>query len=934
MDEDLKRLIRERYPFPIAHAHKKTLACLNDDVQKLKCVIQTAETVIQFLALVMLAQLHRDLEHQQASALSSQGEHLRDDLRHPSFGKWHGILRDVLKQYHLQCHLLVMPELFDFYFQPARGKTLRLQTVVTQAIEPLMALRNRFHHPGIPDHQIPEAIAAGLLWLEQVLAGLRFLSTYQMAFVQDIRVHYPAQTTPVYSHELLQMGGCFSTFDRQRWDSEAYLVPSGCMILLATDIAHPYLLLDPFITCAEQLPVAGDFVLAQGVFEVFLLNAAEPRRARYLAAQSGLELRTDHPPWVLGTERLKALGAFFDRLRCVPTAEVEVALESDDPRPASALEVESPISTAAVYATQYQRASATKQFVSPYKFLDYFEPEDADLFCGREQESRELQRKFHRARLLILHGESGVGKTSLIRAGLIPQLAPESYVPVYVRVLQEPTQAIKEEMVRQLGVDRRSLDLPLAQFLDTETAHLSKTVVLVLDQFEEFFLRFPLEVRQLFHRQLGACMAAAHLDVHVLMALREDYFSRLAEFQDVIPDIFTHEMRLTRLTQAQALAAAVEPVKRVGLTIDEALVAEVLLPQLDDAGHGIEPPLLQIVCDALYQHAQDAGRTTIGTEDYAAIGDVRGALGQYVERTLRQFGPAQPQVRAVLKALVTAESTKRAAFVEELVSRLQTMGLQVTAEAVTHDFLDKLVQARLVRVEEAEGHTRYELAHEYLVQQIAVWIAENERELTKVLELIDRAYAAYRTTGLLLPLEALALIAPFQDVLVLPPEQQQFLTQSRQTARQKRRGLWLKVATLLLAVALGFSLVLVGQSAQKQRQLREEKAEADRQRQQAQDRLVALYREQGRRALLNENNAWRAAVYLSQAYQEGDRGPALRFLLAQAMQPFNALRAILIGHTDRVYSPAFSPDGTRLVTASADGTARVWDARRVPSSLP
>ena len=63
MDEDLKRLIRERYPFPIAHAHKKTLACLNDDAQKLKCVIQTAETVIQFLALVMLAQLHRDLEH-------------------------------------------------------------------------------------------------------------------------------------------------------------------------------------------------------------------------------------------------------------------------------------------------------------------------------------------------------------------------------------------------------------------------------------------------------------------------------------------------------------------------------------------------------------------------------------------------------------------------------------------------------------------------------------------------------------------------------------------------------------------------------------------------------------------------------------------------------------------------------------------------------
>jgi hypothetical protein len=62
MDAELKRLIRERYPFPIAHAHKRTLACLDEDVQKLKCLIQTAETVLQLLALVVLAQVHRDLE--------------------------------------------------------------------------------------------------------------------------------------------------------------------------------------------------------------------------------------------------------------------------------------------------------------------------------------------------------------------------------------------------------------------------------------------------------------------------------------------------------------------------------------------------------------------------------------------------------------------------------------------------------------------------------------------------------------------------------------------------------------------------------------------------------------------------------------------------------------------------------------------------------
>jgi hypothetical protein len=137
-DDGLRRLIRKPYPFPIAHAHKKLLSFLHDDAHKLTCRIQKAEGTIPCLALTVLAQLHRDLEHGQAPELGSREASLRDDLRNPSFGKWLGMLRDVLKQYDTQRHLLVMPELFDFAFQPSRATTLRLQPVVTQAIEPLM----------------------------------------------------------------------------------------------------------------------------------------------------------------------------------------------------------------------------------------------------------------------------------------------------------------------------------------------------------------------------------------------------------------------------------------------------------------------------------------------------------------------------------------------------------------------------------------------------------------------------------------------------------------------------------------------------------------------------------------------------------------------------------------------------------------------------
>jgi hypothetical protein len=303
MDAELRRLIREQYPFPIAHAHKKLLACLDDDAQKLKCLLQTAETVVQFLALVTLVQLAHDLTHRQAPPLGSRGQQLRDELRNPSFGKWQGLLRDLLKQYREQRHLLMVPELFDFYFRPSRGTTLPVQPVVRQAIDPLITLRNQFHHPGIPDTLVPSRIADGLCWLELLLAGVHFLSTYHLAFVQEIKVRRQAQELRRFSHDLVQMRGCFTIFDRQRWEANLDLHHER-VILLAPGANGHCLVLDPFLTVADQLPVPG-------VLDVFVLNGTEPRRARYLSAQFGQELPTDHPTWPKGGAHLSTWIQFF-----------------------------------------------------------------------------------------------------------------------------------------------------------------------------------------------------------------------------------------------------------------------------------------------------------------------------------------------------------------------------------------------------------------------------------------------------------------------------------------------------------------------------------------------------------------------------------------------------------------------------------------------
>jgi len=177
--------------------------------------------------------------------------------------------------------------------------------------------------------------------------------------------------------------------------------------------------------------------------------------------------------------------------------------------------------------------------------------------------------------------------------------------------------------------------------------------------------------------------------------------------------------------------------------------------------------------------------------------------------------------------------------------------------------------------------------------------------------------------------------------------------------------LWLKVTTLLLAVALGFSIVLIGQSSHKQRQLREEKTEADRQRQQAQRRLVALYTEQGR------GNCWRGMAWRLQSISARPitrrEQPHAPLSVSEALLSFEVLRLTLLARraqcgqrpsarTARAWSQCTrgpcrcgravglrlatltaipigytrqrsGRDGTRVVTTSEDKTAQVWEAQ-------
>jgi len=381
----------------------------------------------------------------------------------------------------------------------------------------------------------------------------------------------------------------------------------------------------------------------------------------------------------------------------------------------------------------------------PYKFLDSFEAEDAGIFFGRREDSHRLADKILSHQLVILYGGSGTGKTSLIRAGVAPVLARRGCLPVVVRPADDPALTIKRELREKLeGLPDLTTDLP--SFLQAAERATDKLMVVFLDQFEEFFLRFGDESRASFVAELARCQSEA-LDTRFVLSIREDFFVRLHEFEGQLPAIFDSRYRLERLTRENAGEAIVEPAKLFDVTYEGRLV-ERLLDDLYEEGVG--PPQLQIVCDRLYRQFGQTGRP-IALADYEELGGAKEILAGYLDSVLAGYEGAELEVaQGILMALVTSQETKALVSFDTIVAEVGRDGETVEAT------LRSLIDQRLVR--RVRSSEYYELTHDYLVEEIKGWISEDARRVKEAREMLSRALADWRSSGVLLNLERLEKI--------------------------------------------------------------------------------------------------------------------------------------------------------------------------------
>jgi len=351
----------------------------------------------------------------------------------------------------------------------------------------------------------------------------------------------------------------------------------------------------------------------------------------------------------------------------------------------------------------------------PYKALLPYEATDRGRFFGREREIQKLTARIHAERLVLLCGASGVGKTSLLQAGVIPWLegAEPRYKVISVRALtDDPAAQIRGTLRRQLSnAELPADDVSLVDFVNAFTRISGLPLVVVIDQIEEFFIHFSPASRAGFIAELGALYDARDVPVKVVLSIRDDWLASVHEIRERIPEIFDLQMRLGPLSREQAGQAIMEPARQVGMRYEDRLVDRLL----DDLWlGGVMPPQLQIVCSALYDKRE--GRALIRLETYEQLGGTEGILRGYLDQKLKDF---EPQMRVLARRLLEEMVTSKGTRVSKSLSEL-ALALDIEAQEL-QSLVNQLIASRLVRpVEREDGQIAYEIVHEYLVQDLDI----------------------------------------------------------------------------------------------------------------------------------------------------------------------------------------------------------------------
>lgn len=623
----------------------------------------------------------------------------------------------------------------------------------------------------------------------------------------------------------------------------------------------------------------------------------------------------------------------------------------------------------------YLEQIAPPDLPNPFRGLEAFLEVDAPYFAGREDTIQDLLTRVQhpdKPRLLAVVGASGSGKSSLVRAGLIPALrqAQPFWQTLTIKPGSNPLDELADRLQERLGAltertRERLREQPGA--LDDIAAELlagrdEARLVLVIDQFEELFTLTSTADCQIFLSLILHALNKPNGKVQLIFTLRSDFFDRLSAVPELAKIVRENLDIATEMTPNQLRRSIESPAHKVGVNYEAGLVEQILEDVRAQPG---SLPLLQFALKELFERKLGRRMTQ---EAYKALGGVKGALATRAEAIYGSLAVSEREaLRRILLRLVEVS--------DESVTRrrvaLTDLGFTNIPETVVQGVLDQLTnpEARLLVVsapldddnEANDNQIFYEVSHEALLthwKRLADWIAENRDDLRRSSEILElarqwnssgRTETSYLLSGGRLSaarewvlrgdpiqlqrdfVEASAIHSEQQQQHQLELQQQAFDSQQKALESQRRA---LNRARLLaggfavfLVVALGLLLFAMDQRNQSvEAAIRADNNAATAERSAQDANSVAL----AANAQVEREKDESLALALALEANAIERPP----LFAQAVLSQLAYQGaeqiadlpLALQRGDSLASVVFSPDERYLAVGTYRGILQLWDA--------